>query len=236
MSTFKRLAGSLTCPRAQRFRLKGLLILLLFASYGSGFAYQTERTDKAEQTDKTEQAIIFAARVSLVEGEVNYRRANDPDKDWFDATLNLPLHEKDQIYSGPDGRAELQLSGRNIIRINHDTNLRFSQFDSAAAQLALPIGTATFRIDSMDRRQFQNTDAQESAGDERLNFEIDSPVVAITFLKEGNYRVDVTDDGTTEVEVLRGQAEVYNQDLGTISVKEGRRFIVKGEDKDEFQV
>jgi hypothetical protein len=183
-----------------------------------------------------DEPIIRAARISLVEGEVNYQRANDPDKDWFDATANLPLHENDQVYSGPDGRAELQLSGRNIVRINHSTNLRFTQFNTGVIQLALPVGTATFRIDSLERGQFQVVDAQESGKGDPVHFEVDSPVVAITFLKEGKYRVNVSDDGTTEVVVVRGQAEVFNQELGTIAIKEGRRFVIDGSDKDNFQV
>src|SRR4029434_2388283 len=57
--------------------------------------------------------IFRVARISLIEGEVSYQRANDSNKDWFDATLNQPLDESDQLYSGSDGRAEIQLSGRN---------------------------------------------------------------------------------------------------------------------------
>jgi hypothetical protein len=183
-----------------------------------------------------DETIIRAARISLVVGEVNYRRANDPDKDWFDASANLPLHENDHIYSGPDGRAELQLSGRNIVRINHSTNIRFTQFNTGVIQLALPVGTATFRIDSLDRSQFQVVDDQDSGKADPVHFEVDSPAVAITFLKEGNYRVNVSEDGKTEVLVVRGQAEVFNQELGTISVKEGRRFVIDGGDKDNFQM
>src|SRR5262245_949545 len=100
--------------------------------------------------------IIHVARVSLIEGEVNYQRANDSKDDWFDATLNLPLDEGDQLYSGADGRAEIQLSSRNIVRINYNTNLRFTQFNTSIIRLALPVGTATFRIDSLDKRQFQD--------------------------------------------------------------------------------
>jgi FecR protein len=221
MSIFHRLAASLPYHRAFGFRLIALTVSLLVPFCSALLA---------------DEPIIRAARISLVEGEVNYQRANDPDKDWFDATANLPLHENDHVYSGPDGRAELQLSGRNIVRINHSTNLRFTQFNTGVIQLALPVGTATFRIDSLDRGQFQVIDAQDSAKGDPVHFEVDSPVIAITFLKEGNYRVNVSDDGTTEVLVVRGQAEVFNQELGTISVKEGRRFVIDGGDKDNFRV
>jgi hypothetical protein len=180
--------------------------------------------------------IIRVARISLIEGEVSYQRANDSNKDWFDATHNLPLDESDQLYSGPDGRAEIQLSGRNIVRIDRNTNLRFTQFNTGTIQLALSAGTATFRIDSLDRRQFQVVDARDGNLDDPVYFEVDTPTVAITLLKEGNYRVNVRDDGTTEVIVRRGQAEIYNQELGTITVKQGRRFTIDGSDADNFQI
>ncbi|MFN0085230.1 MAG: DUF6600 domain-containing protein, partial [Blastocatellia bacterium] len=181
-------------------------------------------------TAQAQNREVRVARISLIEGEVSYQRANDSRKDWFDATLNLPLDESDQLYSGPGGRAEVQLSGRNLIRLSRDTNLRFTQFNTGTAQMALPIGTATFRIESLDKRQFHVVDANDPGINEPVYFEVDTPTVAITFVKEGDYRVDVRDDGTTEVIVRRGQAEVYNQEIGAIVVKKGRRAIIEGRD------
>jgi len=174
--------------------------------------------------------IFRVARISLIEGEVSYQRANDSRKDWFDATLNLPLDESDQLYSGSNGRAEIQLSGRNIVRIDRDTNLRFTQFNTGTVQMALPIGSAYFRIDSLDKRQFQVVDANDPGSNDPVYFEVDTPTVAVTFIQEGNYRINVRDDGSTEVIVRRGQAEVYNQEIGTVIVKKGRRIIVEGRD------
>lgn len=180
--------------------------------------------------------IARVARISLIEGEVSHQRASAPGKDWYDATLNLPLDESDQLYSGPDGRAEIQLSGRNLVRIDRNTNLRFTQFNTGTIQFALPVGTATFRVDSLDRRQFDIVDARDTAANDPVYFEVDTPVVAITFLQAGNYRVNVRDDGTTEFIVRRGQAEVYNQEIGTITVKQGRRIVIDGRDANYFQI
>src|SRR5262249_21410138 len=172
--------------------------------------------------------IFRVARISLVEGEVSYQRANDSRKDWFDATLNLPLEENDQLYSGSDGRAEIQLSGHNVVRIDHDTNLRFTQFSSGAIQMALPIGSAYFRIDSLDKRKFDVVDANDPGINDPVYFEIDTPTVAITFVKEGVYRVNVREDGSTEVVVRQGEAEVYNHEIGMVVVKKDRRVVVEG--------
>src|SRR5690349_19643713 len=54
----------------------------------------------------TQSPILRVARISLIEGEVSYQRAGDSNKDWTDATLNMPLNERDQLYSGQTGRAE----------------------------------------------------------------------------------------------------------------------------------
>src|SRR5215510_11087144 len=183
-----------------------------------------------------QEPIIRVARISLIEGEVSYQRANDSKDDWYEADLNLPLDVSDQLYTGPDGRVEIQLSGRNIVRISKNTNLRFTQFNTGAVQLALATGTATFRIDSLDKRQFAVVDTNDGNPDEPVYFEVDSPTVAITLLREGIYRVDVKDDGTTEVIVRRGQAEVYSRELGTMTVREGRRFIIDGIDQNNFQI
>jgi FecR protein len=174
--------------------------------------------------------IFRVARISLVEGEVSYQQAKDSGKDWFDATLNLPLEENDQLYSGSDGRAEIQLSGRNVARIDRDTNLRFTQFNAGVIQIALPIGSAHFRIDSLDKRQFEVVDANEAGADDPVYFEVDTPTVAVTLVKEGVYRINVLDDGSTEVIVRQGEAEVYSQGIGTVVVKKGRRIVVEGSD------
>ena len=177
--------------------------------------------------------IFRVARIGLVDGEVSYQRSNssgDSGKDWFDATLNLPLEENDQLYSGSDGRAEIQLSGRNVVRISRDTNLRFTQFSPGAIQMALPIGTAYFRIDSLDKRQSEVVDANDAGINDPLYFEVDTPTVAVTFVKEGVYRINVDEDGSTEVIVRQGQAEVFGQEIGTVVVKKGKRVVVEGHD------
>lgn len=174
--------------------------------------------------------VIRVARVSLIDGDVSYQRANDSKTEWYDASLNMPLDENDQIFSGPGGRAEIQLSGRNIVRIYRDTNLRFTRFNTSTVQMALPVGTATFRIDSLDKRQFYILDATDPNQNDPVYFEVDTPTVAIVFEKEGLYRVNVAEDGTTEVIVRKGKASVYNQEIGEVAVKQGRRMIVEGND------
>ncbi len=173
--------------------------------------------------------IIRMARLSLIEGEVSYRRANQDDKAWYDASTNTPLGENDQVFTGPQGRAEIQLTGRNIVRLDFDTSFKISQFTTAITQIGLPLGNATFRIDSLDRRQFDIVDAKDSSREEPLYFEVNTPTVSVTLLKTGDYRINVQENGATEILVRSGEAEVYSQELGTIVVKKGRRIVIEGD-------
>lgn len=199
---------------------------------------QTQAPSQAQSQAQPQKA-IRVARISLIEGDVSYQRggsSDDKTTDWFDATVNLPLDEKDQVYSAKNGRAEIQFSGGTVARVDRDTNLRVTQFNTSTIQLAQSIGTATYRVHSLDRRQFQVYDVKSGSIDDPLYFEVDTPAVAITFLKEGQYRVNVRDDGTTEVIVRKGQAEIYNQELGTVPVKSGRRIIIEGRDAGYYQI
>lgn len=185
--------------------------------------------------------LIRVARLSLIEGEVNYQRAEDGDDDgrrdeWYEATANLPLDERNQLYTGSDGRAEIQLMGGNIIRINRNTNLRFLEFNTATMQFALPVGTATVRIESLDRRRLQIVNANSVDDSEPIYFEIDTPLAAVVLKREGSYRINVGDDGSTEVIVREGEAEVFSEELGTVRVRSGRRMIVEADNAGEYRV
>src|SRR5262249_49027254 len=124
----------------------------------------------------------------------------------------------------------IQLSRRNVGRIDHHTNPRFTQFSPGAIQVALPIGSAYFRIDSLDKRQFEVVDANDAGVDDPIYFEVDTPTVAVTFVKEGVYRINDNEDGSSEVIGSQGEAEVYNQGIGTVIVKKSRRVVVEGRD------
>ena len=126
-----------------RWHRIGVLITLLVGAFGIGMAQQ----------EGTTRSLV--ARVSLLAGEVSYQRASDSVNDWFDATINLPLEESDQLYSGPSGRVELELGGRNLVRIAAESNLRFTRFSVRQFQLALPVG-ASLRLSTLRRSTTNN--------------------------------------------------------------------------------
>ena len=56
------------------------------------------------------------ARLSFVSGGVTYSRGDDPDE-WDHAIENVPLTIGDRIFAPEGGRAELQLSSDNFVRL-----------------------------------------------------------------------------------------------------------------------
>lgn len=179
--------------------------------------------------------IVRMARISAIDGQVSVRRAQDDQNAWSDATLNTPIGENDQLYAGQTGRAEIQLTGRNIVRLDGSTSFRISKFTTAVTQIAIPVGSAIFRIDSLDPRQFDVVDARDAGSNNPLYFEVNTPAVSITFTRTGVYRVTVQEDGTTEVLVRRGEAEVYNEDIRTMNINPGHRITIDGHDPGKYQ-
>ncbi len=175
------------------------------------------------------------ARISLIEGQVSYLRDKDSNN-WFDAAMNTPLGEKDQVFTGARGRTEIQLTGRNVVRLDSETSFKISQFTAAVTQVALPVGNATIRIESLDRRQFDTVDARDSNSDDPLYFEVNTPTVAVTLLKTGIYRINVREDGTTEINVRSGEAEIYNQEIGTIRIQKGRSVQIESNDVSNYRL
>lgn len=207
--------------------------------------------EKRVASQSNERSLV--ARLSLVAGEVSYQRAGDSAQDWYDATINLPLEETDQLYTGNNGRAEIQLDQGNLIRLDRETNLRVTAYRPRLIQLALPVGTVAFRLRSLDPVEVSesNADNQPGSGDSPrppavapgddaadglIHFEIDTPGTAVILKEPGSYRVNVLPDGTTELLVIRGQAEVFQTEMGTLTIREGRRFRIEGSGTGLFEV
>src|SRR6185312_8076170 len=66
--------------------------------------------------------------------------------------------------------------------------------------------------------------------------EIDTPSIAVRPTKEGSYRVTVKDDGSSEITVRAGQAEIYSP-KGNEELRSGKTMMARGPASDpEFQV
>ncbi len=158
------------------------------------------------------------ARISILNGEVSVRRGDSGDV--VAAAINGPLMANDSLLTSSSSRAEVQLDASNLIRIGPNSEVRFAGMDMRGFQIQVAAGTVMYRV----LRQGQ---AQS---------EVDTPSVAVHPLGQGSYRISVRDDGTSEITVRNGEAEIFSPH-GSERLGVGRTMYARGQASDpEFQV
>jgi hypothetical protein len=158
------------------------------------------------------------ARISVLNGDVSVRRGDSGEV--VAAALNAPLMADDRVLTASSSRAEVQLDSANLIRIGANSEVRFSALDLRNSQIQIAAGTVTFRVLRPSQAQI----------------ELDTPSVAVRPLRQGIYRITVRDDGTSEVTVRLGEAEVDSQ-RGGERLQAGQTMNARGPASDpEFQI
>jgi len=127
-----------------------------------------------------------AVRLSYVAGNVSFQAGGV--EDWAPATLNRPMTTGDALWTEIGGRAELH-SGSAAIRLNSRTNVTLLNASDTVTQIQLPAGSVSVRLRRLSDQE---------------TFEIDTPHVAFSLLRPGEYRVDVNEQGNATILTVRG--------------------------------
>jgi len=169
--------------------------------------------EQAQQNDSG------AARISFVQGDVSTQHSGS--NDWTAATQNTPVVNGDQISTGQNARAEIQLDHANILRMADQTTANVVSL--ARNQMQVQVGQGLLNYDIL-----KNNDS---------GVEIQTPNVAIRpQMGEGSYRIQVNSDNETVVDVRRGSAEISTPQGSTI-VQRDQRITVQGSaDTAQYQV
>ena len=175
--------------------------------------------DAGDTEDDDEPEVQRAARISFVEGDVSFLRAQVTE--WSDAVENLPLLSGDQIYVGERGRAEIQLGRGNYVRLSEKTALTITELSHTAAILEVTEGIAIVRL--------------ERFGQAWDRFEVDTPNSALTLQQDGSYRINVRGDDESEIIIRRGAAEVACDD-GNFKVRDGQRLMIDSRSNGKLQI
>lgn len=131
------------------------------------------------------------ARLNYTTGAVSFRPAGV--EDWTAAALNYPVTTGDNLWVDRGARAELHV-GSTAIRLSSETSFGLLNLDDRMAQISVSQGTVQIRVRYLPEDQ---------------GFEVDTPNVAISLLRPGEYRIDANPDNqTTVVTVRSGQAEL----------------------------
>jgi hypothetical protein len=156
---------------------------------------------------------LRAARLGYTEGQVSFSPAGEPD--WVQSVVNRPLTTGDRLWVDARSRAELQIGG-SAIRLGENTSVTLLNVDDNITQVQLTQGTLKLHVRRIDPNQI---------------VEVDTPNLALTLHKAGDYRLDVSPNGdATEVSVQGGgEAEVYGDGASyVVRAGQGYRFFGTG--------
>jgi hypothetical protein len=157
------------------------------------------------------------ARISVAQGDVNVKRGDNGQLSG--AIVNAPLMSQDRLETSPGSRAEVQFDAANVIRLAPNTDIGLPNLAYQRYQVQLGMGTIMVRV-------LSNSPAQ---------FEIDTPSVAFHPTSQGEYRISVFDNGTSEISVRSGRVEMSGP-RGSQIVNQGQSLLVRGDPADpEFQ-
>jgi hypothetical protein len=158
------------------------------------------------------------ARISFLNGDVSVRRGDAGEI--VAAAINAPLVVQDSLLTGSGATAEIQFDSANMIRLGQNADLRLTELAYHRAQIQVANGTVTFRV-------LRDSDSQ---------MEIDTPQVSVRPTTRGSYRITIREDGTSEVAVRSGEADIFTP-RGSEPLRAGQMIVARGTAADpEFQV
>jgi hypothetical protein len=214
---------------ATRSRLRSgipfLALISLFAAVSLTLAQERDQYGNAQQADENGARDQYGevqqtvARLSYMDGSVSYARGDQPD-DWQAADRNVPMTIGDRVYTGNRSRLELQVQGGDTIRLGAQTDLAALNLTDDTKQFSIKSGVGSFHV--------RNLDANEV-------FEIDTPNAALTVEEPGDYRVDVDNNGNSQIFVRHGRATVAAGG-GQVPLQAGDEMSLQGIDNPSYDV
>jgi hypothetical protein len=184
--------------------------------YGDGQNGDTQPSLETS-TPRSEGPAPEVARVSLIHGDVSTQRGDSGD--WGSTSINAPVVRGDQVATGQDARAEIQLDYANILRLAAHSQAKIADLTPRRIQVQVGQGYASYTM-------LKGSEA---------DVEIDSPNVAVRPLRAGRYRVQVISDAQTDVIVREGEAEITTPQ-GSTRVHAGEIISIRGTDQPEYKI
>jgi hypothetical protein len=164
---------------------------LLLASFSFALQISTIALAQDDDQDQAQDPPGRVARLNYSQGSVSFRPAGEDD--WVTAVPNRPIVTGDDLWADENSRAEVHL-GSSAIRLGSQTGITFLTLDDNNTQIRLAQGSLILRVRHLDDDD---------------SFEIDTPNIAFTLLQPGEYRLDVSQDGSrTEVTTWHGRGHV----------------------------
>ena len=145
------------------------------------------------------------ARMQFMDGQVSIQPGGV--NDWVTGTLNRPMTTGDNVWTDKDSKAELNV-GTGVFRMGAETSVTLANVGDNTTQLQVHQGTLNLRV-----RHLYDGEV----------YEIDTPNMAFTVQKPGDYRFDVDPNADTSyVTVWKGEGNATG-DGPAVEVREHDR-------------
>ncbi|CAG2152402.1 hypothetical protein LMG31506_04607 [Cupriavidus yeoncheonensis] len=185
-------------------------LVLTFAPW-PGHAQPSPLGEPGAQVEQTDPPSRVA---TLTEAKGNLSFAPAGSDEWAAAGLNRPITTGDRLWVDNGGRAEMH-AGAVAIRLGSATAVSVLNLDDNATQVKLTQGTLQLRVRALPPDQ---------------PVEIDTPNLAFVPSEPGDYRLDVSPDGSiTTVTMRHGHAAIYG-DNRSLEMSRGERMSFAGTD------
>jgi hypothetical protein len=172
---------------------------------------------RAQAQDPDSDPPSRVGRLNYTQGSVSYQVQGD--QDWVAADPNRPLTTGDNLWADKDSRGEVHIDS-TAVRLSSETGLSFLNLDDRTVQLQLPQGEIEVHL------------RQLAAGDA---FEIDTPNLAFTLTRPGEYVISTDPNGTsTNIVVREGEGQVTGGG-DSWNLEAGQQYHFAGTDQLSYQ-
>ncbi len=176
-------------------------------------AISQAQDDQSQYDDQSQDPPGRVARLNFSQGSISFRPAGEDD--WVTGVPNRPMVTGDDLWADEDSLAEVHV-GSAAIRLGAKTGITFLALDDHTTQIRLAEGELI-----VNARHVDDDD----------NYEIDTPNIALTLLQPGEYRIDVSEDGSqTIATVFHGRGRVTGGGY-TYTVVAGQSATFTGSDQ-----
>jgi hypothetical protein len=163
--------------------------------------------------DQEEDPPGRVARLSYMQGSVSYQVSGD--KDWVQADPNRPLTTGDNLWADQNSRGEVHI-GSTAIRLSNETGISFLNLDDRTAQIQLAQGTIEVHL-------------RHSVGGDAWEF--DTPNLAFTLTRAGEYLISADPNSNTTVIVVREGEGTVTGGGESYDLRAGQQYIFTGTDQ-----
>ena len=157
-------------------------------------------------------------RLGYFSGSVSMQPAGV--ENWVPATRNRPITTGDQVWVDDGARAEINV-GSTAFRLGSQTAFQFLNLDDQVMQIRLSAGSLNVRVRYLD---------------DNHSLELDTPNLAFSVLRPGNYRVDVQPDSQTTLVTVRGGNGEITGGGQAFSLHRGEQASVTGDQSINYNV